>query len=83
MEEKEEIIVKINREYMHFKGKKYIVEKIAYDCDTNEELVVYRQLYGDSSKTWVRKLSSFIEEIPERPDNITGQKYRFEEINKI
>ncbi len=27
---------------------------------------------------WVRREKMFLEEIPERPDNITGQKHRFE-----
>ena len=25
----------------------------------------------------------FLEEIPKRPDNITGQKYRFELVNEL
>lgn len=36
-------------------------------------------------KLWVRPEKMFLSEIPERPDNITGQKYRFvlcEELEK-
>ncbi|MCX8075140.1 MAG: DUF1653 domain-containing protein [Clostridia bacterium] len=76
MEEKKDDIVKIGAEYMHFKGKRCLVENIAYDCETCEKVVIYIE----GGKTWVRKLSSFLEEIPERPDNITGQKHRFEDI---
>ena len=32
---------------------------------------------------WVRPEKMFLEEIPDRPDNITGQKHRFEIVNEI
>lgn len=70
--------IKIKGTYMHFKGNKYLVETIAKDCETLEDVVVYRQLYGDQTRLWVRKLQNFLEEIPERKDNVTGQKHRFE-----
>ncbi len=71
--------VKIGRVYRHFKGNYYFVENIAYDSETKERMVVYRPLYprADGRSLWVRCESMFLEEIPERPDNITGQKTRF------
>ena len=63
---------KIHGIYRHFKGDLYLVEDIAYDSETEEELVIYRALYG-SSKLWARPYSSFIEEV-----NKNNQKYRFE-----
>lgn len=77
-----ENLVKVKAKYRHFKGKDYIVEYIASDCDTLEAVVVYRQLYGDTNKVWVRKLTEFIKEIPPREDNLTGQKHRFELIEE-
>ena len=79
--------VQIGRVYRHFKGNFYFVENIAYDSETKEKLVVYKPLYNrdDGRSIWVRPEKMFLEEIPERPDNITGQKHRFglsEEIQK-
>lgn len=72
--------VKIGKVYRHFKGNYYFVENIAYDSETKERMVVYKPLYEreDGRKIWVRPEKMFLEEIPERPDNITGQKHRFE-----
>lgn len=39
--------------YRHFKGKEYEVLGIACHSETEEELVVYRALYGDFG-LWVR-----------------------------
>lgn len=71
--------VKIGKVYRHFKGNYYFVEDVALDSETQERMVIYKPLYDRTdSKTWVRRESMFLEEIPERPDNITGQKVRFE-----
>lgn len=72
--------VEIGKVYRHFKGNYYFVENIAYDSETKERMVVYKPLYEreDGRKIWVRLEKMFLEEIPERPDNITGQKHRFE-----
>lgn len=77
--------VKIGRVYRHFKGNYYFVENIAYDSETKERLVVYKSLYprDDGRSIWVRPEKMFLEEIPERQDNITGQKHRFELANDI
>ena len=78
--------VKIGKVYRHFKGNYYFVENRAMDSETKEWLVVYKPLYDrEDSQIWVRAEKMFLEEIPERPDNITGQKHRFEyceELNK-
>lgn len=71
--------VKIGKVYRHFKGNYYFVENVALDSETQERMVVYKPLYDrEDSMIWVRKEKMFLEEIPERPDNITGQKHRFE-----
>ena len=77
--------VQIGKVYRHFKGNYYFVENVAYDSETRERMVVYKPLYNrdDGHFIWVRPEKMFLEEIPERPDNITGQKYRFELCEKI
>jgi len=61
--------------YRHFKGNKYEVIDIAKHSESEEYLVLYRPLYGDSG-LWVRPLEMFIEEM-----ELDGQKRpRFELI---
>ena len=78
--------VQIGKVYRHFKGNYYFVENRALDSESKEWLVIYKPLYDrEDSKIWVRPEKMFLEEIPDRPDNITGQKHRFEyceDLNK-
>mgnify|MGYP004443692157 FL=1 len=55
-------MVEINARYRHFKGKEYQVVGIAKDSETLQEMVVYRQLYGDGG-FWVRPLAMFEENV--------------------
>jgi hypothetical protein len=48
--------------YRHYKGNDYEVIGIARHIETEEELVVYRKLYGDGS-LWVRPLAMFTEKV--------------------
>jgi len=48
--------------YRHYKGNEYEVIGIARHSETEEELVVYRKLYGDCS-LWVRPLGMFMENV--------------------
>jgi len=48
--------------YRHYKGNDYEVIGVARHSETEEELVVYRCLYGDGS-LWVRPLSMFCETV--------------------
>jgi hypothetical protein len=76
--------VQIGQVYRHFKGNYYFVENVALDSETKERVVVYKPLYErQDSKIWVRREAMFLEEIPERPDNITGQKHRFEVCEEL
>ncbi|MBE6787000.1 MAG: DUF1653 domain-containing protein [Ruminococcaceae bacterium] len=44
--------------YRHFKGNEYEVIDFALDCETLEEKVVYRALYGER-KLWIRPKEEF------------------------
>lgn len=49
-------------QYRHYKGKEYEVIGVAHHSETEEEVVVYRTLYGDFD-LWVRPLSMFTETV--------------------
>lgn len=48
--------------YRHFKGKEYEVLGVARHSETDEELVVYRALYGDFG-LWVRPVRMWNETV--------------------
>ena len=48
--------------YRHFQGKEYEVLGVARHSETEEELVVYRALYGDFG-LWVRPVSMWNETV--------------------
>ena len=52
----------IGRTFRHFKGNRYRLEGFAKDSETTEEVVIYRQLYGEGS-LWVRPAKMFFETI--------------------
>ena len=48
--------------YRHFKGKEYEVLGVARHSETEEELVLYRALYGEFG-LWVRPVSMWNETV--------------------
>jgi hypothetical protein len=48
--------------YRHYKGNEYEVVGVARHSETEEELVVYRALYGERG-LWVRPLAMFTETV--------------------
>lgn len=70
----------VDRLYKHFKGRLYYVHNIAEHSETGEVFVVYQAMYPPYT-VYVRPYEMFTSEIdPNRPDNITGQTKRFEQI---
>lgn len=63
--------------YRHFKGNDYAVLYIAKHSESLEDMIVYRQLYGEG-KVWVRPLSMFKELV-----EVDGKKVpRFQYLGK-
>ncbi len=65
--------------YRHFKGNEYEVLAIAKHSETEEELVVYRALYGEK-QIWVRPISMWNEKV-ERDGKIYDRFTYMEEKN--
>ena len=72
--------IKIKGIYRHFKGHYYLVEDIATDSETGEDVVIYRGLY-ENNLLWVRPLKMFISEVDHQKYPEIKQKYRFELVN--
>lgn len=54
--------VVIGGKYRHFKGKEYEVVGVAKHSETLEDMVVYRQLYGNGG-LWVRPKDMFLDTV--------------------
>ncbi|KRG76558.1 hypothetical protein ABB30_09560 [Stenotrophomonas ginsengisoli] len=48
--------------YRHYKGQPYQVVDLCRHSETQEVLVLYRQLYGDGA-LWVRPYAMFVESV--------------------
>ena len=64
--------VLVGRVYKHFKGNFYLVVGTALNTETEEQMVIYKALYGDG-QTFVRPLNSFTQKVEGK-----SQEHRFE-----
>ena len=60
--------------YRHYKGNDYEVIGVARHSETEEDLVVYRPLYGERG-LWVRPLTMFNEMVERDGQRIPRFKY--------
>ena len=66
--------------YRHFKGGLYKVIDIAQHTETNEWLVIYKEMYGN--KTWARPVEMFTSKVDRDRYPDAAQEYRFEYIRR-
>lgn len=60
--------------YRHFKGNEYQVLGVARHSETEEEMVVYRALYGEGG-LWVRPAAMWLENVTR--DGITQPRFTY------
>lgn len=60
--------------YHHYKGAEYEVYALVKHSETEEDLVLYKALYGDFG-LWVRPLSMFEESVVVDGKNVPRFKY--------
>lgn len=70
----DERIEMIPGRYRHYKGKDYVVLGVARHSETEEEMVVYRQDYGDRG-LWVRPKAMFLETVEMDGRNVERFRY--------
>jgi hypothetical protein len=63
----------IGREFVHFKGGRYRLLGFARSSESEELMVVYQTLYGESGM-WVRPAKMFFETITR--DGVTQPRFR-------
>ena len=65
----------------HFKGNRYRILCFARDSETQEEMVVYRALYGERG-VWVRPKAMFFSPVDREKYPQAQQTWRFERIGE-
>ena len=60
--------------YRHFKGNEYQVLGVARHSETEEEMVVYRALYGERG-VWVRPAAMWLETVTR--DGVTQPRFTY------
>lgn len=66
----------------HFKGKIYMIMDFVEHTETEEELVIYKAMYGDYKK-YARPIDMFISKVDKNKYPDCKQEYRFQFIELI
>ena len=66
--------------YRHYKGNEYTVLGVARHSETDEELVVYRQEYGEHG-LWVRPKEMFLETVVFDGETVPRFRYVGSEVS--
>ena len=74
--------LKVHGIYRHFKGDYYLVEGVGIHSETKEKYVIYRGLYGDTDKVYLRPYDMFLSKVDKEKYPNVEQEYRFE-LQKI
>lgn len=79
--------------YRHFKGSYFFVQNIVKDCTSGEPMCYYFNVLHPEYGFFVRPVYEWFDTVTgtpessipicERPDNTTGQTYRFEKVDSI
>jgi hypothetical protein len=73
--------IAVNHIYEHYRGNKYLVVDIATNTDTDEEMVVYRALYG-KHLLYTQPSKRFLEEVDKPEFDYHGPRMRRIEIQE-
>ena len=65
--------------YRHFKNRLYQIIAVAYDAETEQQVVVYQALYGEY-RVWVRPLANFLSRTDREKYPEASQEWRFERV---
>ncbi|MCJ7764428.1 MAG: DUF1653 domain-containing protein [Thiovulaceae bacterium] len=65
--------------YRHYKGSQYEVIDVVVHSETEEELVLYRALYGEQG-LWVRPLAMFTENV--NVDGLCMPRFKYIGVEK-